>query len=157
MTGTHRGFRFVLESPLLQAGWNLEAAKREVATARRALQEARQQLDALRQQRGSLLAQCAAAPGGLVDLRLRDLLLRSLADIEDRLLDAGRVVDERRTDWTAAVSRCARRQQRVEGLNDVRDRQRAAFELEQGRADARRTDDDWLMRRQGVASPEGAI
>jgi len=157
MTGKQRGFRFVLESPLLQAGWNLEAAKREVAAARRALQEARQQFDALRQQRSNLLAQCAAAPGGLVDLRLRDLLLRTLAELEDSLVDAGRVIDQRHADWTAAVNRCAIRQQRVEGLNDVRDRQRAAFELEQSRADARRTDDDWLMRRRGTPSPEEAV
>lgn len=153
----HRGFKFALASPLLQAGWHLEAATREVAITGRALQASREQLDAQRQQQSELLAQCAPTQGRHLDLRLRDLQLRRLADLEARCVAAAEAVDERHVAWKAAVDECARRQQRVDGLNEVRDRQRAAFELEQRRAEARRADDDWLMRQRGAPMDREAI
>lgn len=151
MTNAQRGFRFTLESPRLQAGWHLEAARRDVAAALRALQQSREQLDTLLQRQSELRAQCAAAPGERVDPRLRDLQLRGLAAIEARLAEARGIRDERHGDWVAAIERCARRQQRVDGLDEVRARQHAAFELEQRRVQARRIDDDWLMRRSAAA------
>lgn len=146
MTNAQRGFRFVLESPRLQAGWHLESARRAVATALQALQQSREQLDTLLQRRSEGMAQCAAVPGDRVDPQLRELQLRGLAIVEARLAEARRIRDERHGDWVAAIEHCARRQQRVDGLDEVRVQQQAAFELEQRREQARRIDDDWLMR-----------
>lgn len=147
MKPSRRGFRFSLEAPLLQAGWDAAAAQREVAEAHRALEDGRQQAEALRQRRSELLVHCAAVPGGRLDVALKQLQLRGLAEAEARLAAAVREVEVLYRAWRAAVACCARRQQRLQGLEEVCAQQRATFDRQQGRLEARRADDDWLMRR----------
>lgn len=150
-----RGFQFALASPLLLAGWDLEACKREVAVTRRALLESEQRIDHLGRQRRELLQQSHAAIGHRLDLGLRDLQLRSLADLERRLTEARRLGDACRVRWTTAVAHCARKQQKVDGLNDIRTEQQAAFALDQSRQAARRADDDWLGRQRSATMDQG--
>lgn len=151
-----RGFKFALESLHLQASWHLEAVKREVAAAERALQTSREQKDVLLERRSELAARCAAVTGERVDPLLRDLQLRGFADVETHLMEARRLYDERYQLWASAVEQCVRQQQRLDGLDEVRDQQRVAFDCEQRRAQARRSDDDWLVR-QSVRSSMGEV
>lgn len=147
MSPGSRGFRSALDAPLLQAGWDLEAAKQDIAIARRALQDGLQLLNALQRVRGEQLAYCLINQGSRVNPETRAIQLTYLAEIDARLAAARCSVEEGQTKWTTAVARCTAKQQKLDHLNEVQNQQRIVFELEQRRRDARYADDNWLMRR----------
>lgn len=156
MKSSHRGFQFALQSPLMKAGWELEAGRREVILKRATLQECRRQLDTLLQERNQLLLRCNAIAGVTLDLVLRDLQIQYLVEIERRVVEARRHHEERFQDWTVAVDRCAYKQRHFDGLTEIRTQQHKAFALEHTRQDARRSDDAWLMRH-GTDTTDGDI
>lgn len=155
MTQPGRQFRYPLDSSLKKHRWDEQALRQELATARDALGRLQERRDALLDTLRAIDADVACLrtePSIDLDRQQRLLAWRGVQELV--LAERLREVADADAALAQITQQLARTLNSVRGHESYRERLAQAYDLERGRQEARRSDDEWLVRTQWLETHE---
>jgi len=148
MKRASREFRFELEALRRKREWELDALRLELAHAGRLLQQANERKEALEIRVATARQDWArrSAGAGVIDVHWQRVAAAYLSDLREmmkRVLDEIRALHEAREQALARVTAAHRE---LEVLERQRERAIETFNIEAGRRELVRADENWLQR-----------